>query len=36
MSVAPRFGLSLSQHYHDWPALLAEVELADELGFDYC
>ncbi|MCC6628285.1 MAG: TIGR03560 family F420-dependent LLM class oxidoreductase [Chloroflexi bacterium] len=29
-----RFGISLSQHYHDWPALVAEARLADECGFD--
>jgi F420-dependent oxidoreductase-like protein len=29
-----RFGISLSQHYHDWPALAREVALTEECGFD--
>ncbi len=30
-----RFGLSLSQHYLDWPALMQQAELAEACGFDY-
>ena len=31
----PRFGLFISQQYHDWPSLVEHFQLAEELGFDY-
>lgn len=34
MSQPMRFGISLSQHYHDWPALVDEAALAEAAGFD--
>jgi F420-dependent oxidoreductase-like protein len=30
-----RFGLFLAQHHHDWPSIVEEFRLADELGYDH-
>lgn len=35
MPQSMRFGLFLAQHHHDWDSIVAEFQLADELGYDH-